>query len=209
MANRTGDSYALGSSPSQMPPAVIGAALTPDMRYLAVASNQAGQSVPYIYFGGYPIGQMPSGGLISRHEDNTFTWAIQSDYPALFSATQLAAKFRHKPTSETEYTEEDIEDGTMSYTVPAETFTAASVDWQVQAQTGDGFWSDDTAWFTLFTGADSLPTAIPLSPINVVVDGGTANTFSWWHVIDTGTQQPTGADLEIPPRDENGRRLLR
>ena len=191
----SGDTYALGTSSSAMGGACRSLSLSGDMRFLISITGATGYSIPYVWFGAYPVGQLPSGGLISQDEDNTFTWSIGNDYPELFSSTQIAAKFRYQESSAETYTEIDIEDGTQSYTVAASTFTAASVDWQVQIESEDEFWTDETAWFTLDTGEDSLSTAVCVSPVNKAVNGAIDNTFSWTHIIDTGTE-PTGADLQ-------------
>ena len=198
MVLRSGDAYTAGPASSTMGGYIQAISVDASMRYLIAVSNTSGYSRPFVWFGAYPTGQIPSGGLISQDTDNTFTWSIGNDYPDLFSSVQTAAKFRYLESSEEDYVETDIPDGTQSYTVPADTFTAASVDWQVQIQSADGFWTDETAWFTLETGEDSLSAAECVSPVNAAVNGTISNTFAWRHIIDTGTE-PTGADLQYRP----------
>jgi hypothetical protein len=135
----------------------------------------------------------PASGFVLKTANKTFNWGIASD-EAYGPLTQQAAKFRWRPHGTEEYTEIDIMDGTMSYTVPANTFVTDFIEWQVQVQSTDGVWSSETEWHTLTT-IDSLSTAVPISPVSTFAAVDADQTFTWQHIIDTGTD-PTGADLQ-------------
>ena len=143
----------------------------------------------------YANNHMPAAGFVNEKADNTFSWGITADN-IIGTMTQGAAKFRWRTAGENEYTEILIPDTTNSYTVPANTFPAdgKNIEWQVQVQSSDGIWSNSTEWLTLTT-VDALSDAKPILPKDVYVEVDKDQTFTWEHIIDTGTN-PTGADLQ-------------
>ncbi len=72
-------------------------------------------------------------------------------------------------------------------TVPAGTISGSSIDWRVIAKTNaeQTLTSD---WIVLGVG-DSPPTAWPISPKDVVVNGSVDQPFVWGHATSTGTAQ--------------------
>ena len=84
---------------------------------------------------------------------------------------------------------------TQGMLFPAGTFPATKpLQWQLQCTTDQGVVGDWSPWES-FTTADSLSTAVPVSPVSKYLVGNEDNTFIWRHVIATGTIQ-TAAQLE-------------
>lgn len=79
--------------------------------------------------------------------------------------------------------------GNAQYTIPANTLKQASFQWGVtKLVSQDGVTSTFSNLYTLST-ADSLSSAAPVSPLNVQITIDTANTFTWRHIIASGTAQ--------------------
>jgi hypothetical protein len=133
----------------------------------------------------------PSSGYIPKNKARTFRWNISQDGYCVDDVTVVSSKFRWKPAggSETE-----VDCGTaLSYTMPAASITADSIQWQCEVVDSLGT-TVTSSWYTLST-VEALPTAAPVSPMETMVSGGEENVFSWSHRISTGTA-PTGAELQ-------------
>lgn len=164
-----------------------------------VEENKVYMDVEYESPQPYPTEHLPeSGASLSRHRDNTFSWKITAD-KIIGPMSQQAFKFRWRKQGESSYQEYEIISADSSYIVPADTFTADVVEWQVQVQSADGVWSDAQEWLTLTT-ADSLSSAACESPVNEFLDSGVENVFVWKHIIETGTAQ-TKAELQYSADD--------
>jgi len=151
-------------------------------------------------------GASPSSGYIDENVDNTFRWrtAQTAGYTTIFVA-QASAVFRWRNTEgDTIHT---ISLATEeSVTIPAGTFVADTVQWQVTtvSKTGVATTSD---WFPLST-VEVLSTAQAISPDNVILDGTKPAVFAWKHIISTGTEQ-TAAELQISPDNATFTTLVR
>lgn len=141
----------------------------------------------------------PSSGSINRANDNVFRWNIQcngsdNNPPSSLRETQTSAVFRWRTSSGGDIN--TISVGTENnITVPAGTFTTASIEWSVEVALSDGntLTSD---WYTVST-ADSTPGAAQIvQPSGTILDGTRETVFEWKHVIDTGTAQ-SKAELQI------------
>lgn len=135
----------------------------------------------------------PSSGFIGKTTANTFSWSLIQPTAAYDQKlTQAAATFRWRTSTTAAATE--ITCGTASsVTIPAGTFTTNSIQWQVTASTSEGV-SATSEWFTLST-LEAAGTAEAVSPDGVVFDATIPNTFTWNHIISTGTAQ-TKAELQ-------------
>lgn len=137
----------------------------------------------------------PKSGAIIKTQDNTFTWrARDADNKCAHEVEQTSAVFRWRAgTSGTIHTI-NVSGNTQSVTVPANTFAGTtSIQWQVAVTANSGVVTTSN-WVTLST-ADATPTAVPLSPVDTVIDGSKDVLFRWQHSISTGTAQ-SKADLQ-------------
>ena len=134
----------------------------------------------------------PSTGYVPKTKANMFLWSLGKSGECYGEITQTAATFKWRTAAgQTEHT---IDCGTtMGCTVPANTFTTDSVQWQVviTTNTGETLTSD---WYTLST-VETTSTAYILEPKTAVLDGSIVNRFRWQHIISTGTTQ-AAADLQ-------------
>lgn len=135
----------------------------------------------------------PTSGFCDKSHDHTFSWDFYTTAVTVDALSQTSAKFRWRPDSLTPYTEVAISGATSSYTLPANTVTTDSFQWQVEV-TADSGTTATSDWFTLST-VDSTSTCTDLSPIQQYIDGSEDQVFSWTHNIDTGTAQ-TAFDLQ-------------
>lgn len=135
----------------------------------------------------------PQSGFVPKYAANTFSWVVGKSAACYGSISQVSAVFRWRTDENAMATEIEL-DTQQSYTVPANTFTTDLVQWQVEitANTGDAVTSP---WYTLST-VEAASTAVALSPVSSVLDGGSSATFKWQHVIATGTAQ-TAFDLQV------------
>ena len=140
-----------------------------------------------------------SGSITPKNAPALLTWTPQqweSDYYSLahyVPVQQSSATITYRTTGTTSTTSISITDGTTSYTIPAGTFTADSIDWMVTATTVGGT-TVSSGWATIST-VDTTPSSKPVSPSGISIDATITNRFSWQHIISTGTAQ-TAADLQ-------------
>lgn len=106
--------------------------------------------------------------------------------------TARSAVLRYRADESSAVTTVNMGAGT-SYTIPANTFTGSSFQWQVEVTATSGVVTT-SEWQTVTT-ADATPTAIPVSPVDNIVDGTKTFDITWNHVISTGTAQ-TRADIQ-------------
>lgn len=135
----------------------------------------------------------PTSGFFNEAQDKTFSWSFSTTAVTLDPLSQTSAKFRWRPDAETPYTEIAISGATSSYTLPANTVTTDSFQWQVEV-TADSGTTATSPWYTLST-VDATSTCTELSPSGRYLDGSEDQVFSWTHNIDTGTAQ-TAFDLQ-------------
>lgn len=152
---------------------VLGAA------YAQVATNHAeAERVPYIVLTyddedvHLTISSVsPVSGNYPRVADTRFAWSVRASGASLDPVTLANATFRWRPAGETAYTEIDC--GTrLSYTVPANTFTTASIQWQVVIEDSGGHVTTSD-WYTIDTSDVEYSCEI-VSPKSEIVDGSQA-----------------------------------
>ncbi len=141
----------------------------------------------------------PNSGFINEQKDNVFTWSLE-DVLSYDTIGQSSAVFRWKSEGDPTYNEIPVNGSTQSVTVPAGTFNAEKIQWQVVVTSDDGIEGTPSDWYTLTT-VDSTSSAKAVSPVNVVVDGSYPVDFRWNHVIDTGSDQ---TKYEIEYSEDNG-----
>lgn len=124
------------------------------------------------------------GGYADKAQINRFSWSFTSDDACYDFPGQSYAKFRWRVGSSGTVHEVNI--GTdQYYDVPANTFTAADIQWQVQAYLSNAQ-SLISDWIAIST-ADAIPTTVCVSPVSTVVNGDEPVTLVWDHIISTGT----------------------
>lgn len=83
----------------------------------------------------------------------------------------------------------------IEFVIPPDSVTAESLHWRIaNVVSNDGVITNFSAVNVLST-VDSLSTAVPVSPVNVMINVETENEFQWQHVIATGSD-PTGFDVQ-------------
>ena len=107
---------------------------------------------------------------------------------AAISANQASAKFRWRSAGASTYTEISISGSQNTCTIPANTFPGSNIEWQVVVTSDDGIAGTASAWYTLGT-TDAISTAEVFSPKSAYIDGEQDNTFTWNHIISTGSTQ--------------------
>ena len=170
--------------------------------YIELATPLHSAYPPYIgvYVGDLvPIslaGLSPISGYVPKNQASQFAWGFEpvpfASHGSFGKLTQASATFRWRIGSSG--TVNTINCGTtQGCTVPAGTFTSDEIQWQVTVVTNSGV-SATSDWYTLST-VESLSEAVPISPVGSLVDGSMPITFSWNHIIATGTTQ-TKAELQ-------------
>lgn len=137
-----------------------------------------------------------AGAYTPKRLPAVFTWDINQfngSGKTPITMEQARATVYWRVTGTTTTKSIAISGGEQKVTIPANTFTADSIDWKVTAITTTGA-TADSDWVTVST-IEELSTAVPLSPKGVIVDSTVVNRFVWAHIISTGTAQ-TKAELQ-------------
>lgn len=143
----------------------------------------------------------PSSGYIDLSKDNIFGFDFEQklDEPSITPLAVKSFTLQLREHGQTEITSINVTTwagDTPNATVPAGTISGESIDWRVIAKTNANqtLTSD---WMTLSV-EDVPPTAWPISPKDVVVDGSKDQVFIWGHASSTGTAQ-SKTDLQKSP----------
>ena len=139
-------------------------------------------------------GASPASGFVPKFQDALFSWAI-SHSGFTDTVAQKSANFKWRVTGSSTINKISVGADTF-VTVPANTFTADSIQWQVEATTVGGSVAI-SEWYTIST-LEQASTAKPLRPVNTVIGSSVDNTFYWEHIIPTGSAQ-TAFDLQTSP----------
>ncbi len=155
--------------------------------------GHAGKNPPYVIYNYADVipfaSNMFPSKFVDKKIDNTFRWNFDYyKYDVTGTIKQASAKLRYRNKSDTNYTEIAIAGETNTYTIPANTFTANEIEWQVIVTSDDGITSETENWTTLTT-IDSAPKCEAVFPNGIFIDGTQNNTFMWDHIIDTGSPQ--------------------
>ena len=136
----------------------------------------------------------PAGAYTPKHVAGIFSWDVQQqDGVQNVSVEQKSATLYWRTTGTTTTHSIAVSGSKKSYTVPAETFSAESIDWMITAITA-GNLTATSAWVTVST-TEATPSCKPVAPSGIVIDATIVNRFSWQHIISTGTPQ-SKADLQ-------------
>ena len=136
----------------------------------------------------------PAGAYTPKHVAGIFSWDVQQqDGVQNVSVEQKSATLYWRATGTTTTHSIAVSGSKKSYTMPAETFSAESIDWKVTAVTA-GNLTASSDWVTVST-TEATPSCKPVSPSGIVIDATIVNRFSWQHIISTGTPQ-SKADLQ-------------
>jgi len=135
-----------------------------------------------------------AGTFCPKTEDTTFSWTLGTSKPCVGEFTQASAVFYWRASSGSATQSVSIDGGTMSYTLPAGTFTTTSPQWRVVVTCTDGS-TASSDWTTLDTAEVAPGKAEILAPKDIAINGSEATVLSWIHNISTGTQ-PMGCDIQ-------------
>ena len=135
----------------------------------------------------------PSSGSIVPANVTTFSWAEAATGVCYESITRASAKFRWRKSASDTVKEIAVPGTATSITIPANTFSGDSIQWQLSVTANSGV-TTTSDWMTLSL-TDVESTAVAVAPDRAVIDGASDNVFKWEHVISTGTAQ-TKAELQ-------------
>jgi hypothetical protein len=135
----------------------------------------------------------PSNGSIVAANSNVFSWKEAASGTCYAEISRTSAKFRWRKSASDTVKEIAVPGTATSITIPANTFSGDSIQWQLSVTANSGV-TTTSDWMTLsLTDVDS--TAVAVAPDRAVLDGSSSNVFKWEHVISTGTAQ-TKAELQ-------------
>lgn len=135
----------------------------------------------------------PSRGSIVAANSNTFSWRESVNGYCYADVSRTSAKFRWRKSASDTVKEIDVPGTATSITIPANTFSGDSIQWQLSVTANSGV-TTASDWMTLSL-TDVNSTAVAVAPDRAVLDGSSDNVFKWEHVISTGTAQ-TKAELQ-------------
>ena len=135
----------------------------------------------------------PSRGSIVAANSNTFSWRESVNGYCYADVSRTSAKFRWRKSASDTVKEIDVPGTATSITIPANTFSGDSIQWQIIVTANSGV-TTTSDWMTLSL-TDVESTAVAVAPDRAVLDGASDNVFKWEHIISTGTAQ-TKAELQ-------------
>ena len=135
----------------------------------------------------------PSSGSIVAANQNVFSWLEGASGPCYADILRTSAKFRWRKSASDTVKEIAVSGTATSITIPANTFSGDSIQWQISVTANSGV-TTTSDWMTLSL-TDVESTAVAVAPDRAVLDGSSDNVFKWEHVISTGTAQ-TKAELQ-------------
>lgn len=135
----------------------------------------------------------PSNGSIVAANSNVFSWKEAASGTCYAEISRTSAKFRWRKSASDTVKEIAVPGTATSITIPANTFSGDSIQWQLSVTANSGV-TTTSDWMTLSL-TDVESTAVAVAPDRAVLDGSSDNVFKWAHVISTGTAQ-TKAELQ-------------
>lgn len=135
----------------------------------------------------------PSRGSIVAANSNTFSWRESVNGYCYADVSRTSAKFRWRKSASDTVKEIDVPGTATSITIPANTFSGDSIQWQISVTANSGV-TTTSDWMTLSL-TDVESTAVAVAPDRAVLDGASDSVFKWEHIISTGTAQ-TKAELQ-------------
>ena len=145
---------------------------------------------------GIDVTAQASTGYVNPRVPQTFAWNINASggysYNSARGITQASATFYWRMGTSGSYTAVSVSGSTQSVTIPANTFSAGTVQYYVSVTDTNG--NAATSAVQSITTSDAAIAAAASSPINSVEDGGAAITLRWTINSPNGTT-PTRIDL--------------
>ncbi len=140
-----------------------------------------------------------AGTYINDRESNRFSWELRytrNDAYGTIKFPQASAVLQWRDGAAGAIRSINVSGATQEVEIPASTFpvATAALQWRVTATMTDGARAEYSDWQTLTT-VDSLSTARIAAPNGAYLTGNEPNSFSWEHVVATGTAQ-TKAELQ-------------
>lgn len=135
----------------------------------------------------------PDSGSIVAANATVFSWTEKVDGVCYAGVSRNSAKFRWRKSASDTVKEIAVPGTATSITIPANTFSGDSIQWQLSVTANSGV-TTTSDWMTLSL-TDVESTAVAIAPDRAVLDGSSDNVFKWEHVISTGTAQ-TKAELQ-------------
>ena len=135
----------------------------------------------------------PGSGSIVAANATVFSWTEKVDGVCYAGVSRNSAKFRWRKSASDTVKEIAVPGTATSITIPANTFSGDSIQWQLSVTANSGV-TTTSDWMTLSL-TDVESTAVAVAPDRAVLDGSSDNVFKWEHVISTGTAQ-TKAELQ-------------
>lgn len=135
----------------------------------------------------------PGSGSIVAANATVFSWTEKVDGVCYAGVSRNSAKFRWRKSASDTVKEIAVPGTATSITIPANTFSGDSIQWQLSVTANSGV-TTTSDWMTLSL-TDVESTAVAVAPDRAVLDGSSSNVFKWEHVISTGTAQ-TKAELQ-------------
>lgn len=134
----------------------------------------------------------PAAGYIDLSKDNIFSFDFEQKIsePSIVPLTIKSFAVQLREHGQTEIINVSVSTWSgeaPNVTVPAGTISGTSIDWRVVAKTNANQ-TLTSEWMTLSV-EDVPPTAWPISPKDMVVDGSKDQVFLWGHSSSTGTAQ--------------------
>lgn len=141
----------------------------------------------------------PAAGYIDLSKDNIFSFGFEQKIsePSIVPLTIKSFTVQLREHGQTEAVSVNVSTWSgeaPNVTIPAGTISGTSIDWRVIAKTNANQ-TLTSEWMTLSV-EDVPPTAWPISPKDMVVDGSKDQVFLWGHSSSTGTAQ-SKTDLQI------------
>ena len=141
-----------------------------------------------------------TSGFVNRFADNIFKWgivkAVSGDYCAA-DPVQASAVFHWRLGDNGAWNDIAIPDGTMSVVVPAGTFPAGEIQWNVTGVDDYGIALTAADTYTVTTLVGDLKAA-PASPINgAFADPANISPFSWTNTNAHNVTTQSGAELQV------------
>ena len=134
----------------------------------------------------------PTSGYRNPRSAIDVSWTLTRDTSAYYYCVggfkTANATLYWKATGDSDWSSISAPADSESLTVPANTFPAAStIQWYISATDTNGHTSTSSTYS--FSTADGTAVATPISPSNVMVNGGIANEFTWSVSNTTGQKQ--------------------
>lgn len=141
------------------------------------------QEIPLSVTGLYPS----AGSRVIKARQNRFGWSVNVEVQGLpGDVWQTSAILRWRTNSVGSVTQHNV--GTNNFIdLPAGTFTANTVEWQVKVFTSVGK-TIESEWVPLVT-EDTLSTPACIAPVGQIIDDKNGVSFVWQHINATGTEQ--------------------